>query len=238
MVLKDGTGNEAVFTTEAGYLFQYFTSRTENAQLLCQNGQAVFCWCAFSNRVGMGKETIKWAQINFTFEHIKGQDEARLKTAVFQKEEAQLSKSFIRHVTEATHQPCSRTYNPVRRSMPTITFGEFASNAYSRYDCTMTAFNHLEIKRQLFKNDHHRDPQCNGTKENEIFRNVCVLRTIKEINLARSAFSRLQSCLWSRREIPLHTEGKGLSGSSAIHFALPLRDMACASSRRKDVGGL
>ncbi len=28
------------------------------------------------------------------------------------------------------------------------------------------------------------------------------------INLARSAFSRLQSCLWSRREIPLRTKGR------------------------------
>ncbi len=51
----------------------------------------------------MGKETIKWAQINFTFEHIKGQDEARVKAPVFKREEAQLSKSFIGHVMEATH---------------------------------------------------------------------------------------------------------------------------------------
>ncbi len=28
------------------------------------------------------------------------------------------------------------------------------------------------------------------------------------INLARSAFSRLQSCLWSRREISLRTKGR------------------------------
>ncbi len=53
------------------------------------------------------------------------------------------------------------------------------------------------------------------------------------INLARSAFSRLQPCLWSLREISLRTKGRG-----ALDSALRLRDMARTSSRRKDVGGL
>ncbi len=47
------------------------------------------------------------------------------------------------------------------------------------------------------------------------------------INLARSAFFRLQSCLWSRREISLRTKGR-------VYQAV----VACTSSRRKDVGGL
>ncbi len=33
-------------------------------------------------------------------------------------------------------------------------------------------------------------------------------------------------------------KGQGLSGSSPLSFALRLRDMACTSSRRRDVGGL
>ncbi len=60
----------------------------------------------------------------------------------------------------------------------------------------------------------------------------------RSINLARSAFSRLQFCLWSWREISLCTKGQGLPGSSALNFTLRLRDMACTSSRRKDAGGL
>ncbi len=58
------------------------------------------------------------------------------------------------------------------------------------------------------------------------------------INLARSAFIRLQSGLWSRREISLRTNGQGLPGSSELNFTLRLRDMACTSSRWKDVGVL
>ncbi len=33
-------------------------------------------------------------------------------------------------------------------------------------------------------------------------------------------------------------KGQGLPGSSALDFALRLRDMACTNSRRKDIGGL
>ncbi len=58
------------------------------------------------------------------------------------------------------------------------------------------------------------------------------------INLARSAFSRLQSCFWSRREISLRTKGRVYQAVKALNPTLRLRDMACTSVRRKDVGGL
>ncbi len=36
---------------------------------------------------------------------------------------------------------------------------------------------------------------------------------VSRINLARSVFSRLESCLWSRGELRFCTKGKGLPGS-------------------------
>ncbi len=75
--------------------------------------------------------------------------------------------------------------------------------------------------------------------------NASVLRTLpfgfnlgdEEIrsrnNLARSAFSRLKSCLWSKREISLRIKSMVYHLSCALNFTLRLRDMACTSSRRR-----
>ncbi len=56
---------------------------------------------------------------------------------------------------------------------------------------------------------------------------------INRINLARSAIPSLVAACNI-----VACKGQGLSGSSALDCALRLRDMACTSSRRKDVGGL
>ncbi len=56
------------------------------------------------------------------------------------------------------------------------------------------------------------------------------------INLARSAFSGLQSC-HGVSPIFVHI-GQGLPGSGALYSALRLRDVASTKSQRNDVGGL
>ncbi len=58
------------------------------------------------------------------------------------------------------------------------------------------------------------------------------------IDLARSTFSRLQSHLWSRREISLIKTSRDKPGSGALGSALGIRDVANTSSRRKDIGFL
>ncbi len=62
-------------------------------------------------------------------------------------------------------------------------------------------------------------------------------RIISRINLARSTFSHLQSCLWRRREISAY-KGQGLPDSGAFDSALWLRAVASTSRRRHDVGSL
>ncbi len=48
----------------------------------------------------------------------------------------------------------------------------------------------------------------------------------------------LGQTLQDNSRVQVGAKGQRLSGRSALNFALRLRDMACTSSRRKDVGGI
>ncbi len=68
--------------------------------------------------------------------------------------------------------------------------------------------------------------------------NQGIKETRSTINLSvLSAFSRLKSCLWFRRKISSHTK-RSLPGSSALDFALRLRNVASSSGRRNSAGVL
>ncbi len=54
------------------------------------------------------------------------------------------------------------------------------------------------------------------------------------VNLARSTFSRLQSCLWSRCEISWRKKSRVYQATARLISALRLRDVASTSIRRKD----
>ncbi len=54
-------------------------------------------------------------------------------------------------------------------------------------------------------------------------------------NLGRSAYSRQHSCLWSLLTFVAYKR-QDRQGSDSFDSAVQLRDVACTSSRRKDVG--
>ncbi len=44
---------------------------------------------------GWAEEEVRWAEVNFTLEHLDGQDEASSEASAFQREEVELAKPSL-----------------------------------------------------------------------------------------------------------------------------------------------
>ncbi len=93
LTIEGPVDTEDYRTRGTGNLFQFFTTSTENAPLLrrrrlgpCSNLPV----CPLSPR-----RNLQRTKVNFTFEHLEGQDEARSEASAFQRGEVNLTKPFL-----------------------------------------------------------------------------------------------------------------------------------------------
>ncbi len=83
-------------TIKAGILFQYFTTRAENASSLKTAWQLQYSVGVPSQAsLEWAEEEISRAQFNYTFESFEGQDEVNSELSAFQREEVELAKPFL-----------------------------------------------------------------------------------------------------------------------------------------------